>query len=94
MINNTGSDIYRLYASETDTNDWEEDILDNDILYSGESFHITFHIDTDSLKWDFAIQDEYEEQTEFYDLSFAGCNVEGATLVLWRENGETHASLY
>ncbi|MCI9547552.1 MAG: YARHG domain-containing protein [Lachnospiraceae bacterium] len=94
VINNTGFDIYRLYASETDTDDWEEDILEDDILYAGGHFYITFTIDADSLKWDFAIQDEYEKQTEFYDLSFAGCNVEGATLVLWREDGETHASLY
>lgn len=94
VINNIGTDIYHLYASETDTDDWEEDILDDDILYAGEQFDITFTIDSDSLKWDFAIQDEYEKRAEFYDLSFAGCNVEGATLVLWREGGETHASLY
>lgn len=94
VINNTGIDIYCLYASETNTDDWEEDILGEDILYAGESSYIIFTMDADSLKWDFAIQDEYEEQTEFYDLSFADCNVEGATLVLWREGGEIRASLY
>ena len=94
MTSTSGIDIYCLYASETNTDDWEEDILGEDILYAGESSYIIFTMDADSLKWDFAIQDEYEEQTEFYDLSFADCNVEGATLVLWREGGEIRASLY
>lgn len=94
VINNTETDIYHLYASKTDTDDWEEDILEDDILYDGESFDIIFHIDADSLEWDFAIQDEYENQKSFYDLSFADCDVDGATLVLWDEDGEIHASLY
>lgn len=94
VVNNTGIDIYHLYASETDTDDWEEDILGNDILYTDESVDIIFSIGADDLEWDFAIKDIYDNQIDFYDLSFENCSADGATLILEYENGEGRASLY
>jgi Predicted amidophosphoribosyltransferases len=94
VVNNTGIDIYHLYASEADNDDWEEDILGDDILYTDESFDIIFTIGADDLEWDFAIKDVYDNQIDFYDMSFENCSVDGATLVLEYENGEGRASLY
>lgn len=94
VVNNTGVDIYRLYASETNTDNWEEDILGDDILYAGEQFLIVFTITEDNMDWDFAIEDSQGNMLEFYDLSFAGCDADGATLVLDYDGQEATASLY
>lgn len=94
VVNNTGVDIYRLYASETNTDNWEEDILGDDILYAGEQFLIVFTITEGNMDWDFAIEDSQGNMLEFYDLSFAYCDVDGATLVLDYDGEEATASLY
>lgn len=94
VINDTGFDIYALYASEKDVDDWEEDILEDEILYDGESFEIEFIITEDSLDWDFAIEDMNGDTIEFYGLSFEECDVSGATLVLKYDGYEGTATLY
>lgn len=82
VVNNTGVDIYGLYASEVNVDNWEEDILGVDILENGSATVINFQITSDDLDWDFAISDAYGNTLEFYDLSFADCSVDGATLTL------------
>ena len=57
VVNDTGVDIYELYASTVDVDDWEEDILGTDILYAGESFVIDFTYYSDQTEWDFAMAD-------------------------------------
>ena len=69
VINNTGIDIYAFYASERDVDNWEEDVLGNDILYAGDSVNIEFTITEDDLDWDFAMEDMYGNMIEFYGLS-------------------------
>ena len=89
IVNHTGIDIYELYASETDTDDWEEDVLEDNILCNGDSINITFTITENDLEWDFAIKDINGKQYEYYDLSFEGCNINGATLVLDSDGNAT-----
>ena len=94
VINNTGIDIYAFYASEQDVDNWEEDVLGNDILYAGDSVNIKFTITEDDLDWDFAMEDMYGNMIEFYGLSFADCDISGATLVLEYDGYEGTATLY
>jgi hypothetical protein len=42
LVNASGSAIYYIYVSPTDTSDWEEDVLGSDVLMSGSSVNITF----------------------------------------------------
>lgn len=51
--NQTGYDMYYFYASNTGTNNWEEDILGNDILPTGS--YVTINIDdgTGYCQYDF-----------------------------------------
>lgn len=93
VINNTGVDIYRLYASSVETDDWEEDILAEDILYAGESYLINFTFDADTLDWDFAMEDSVGTVIEFYGLNFSDCNADGATLTLEYDGEYGHATL-
>lgn len=94
VVNNTGIDIYALYASESNVDNWEEDLLDENILYAGEQFDIEFIITEDNLDWDFAIEDMEGNILEFYGLNFADCDVNGATLVLEYDGYEGTATLY
>ena len=94
VINNTGIDIYAFYASERDVDNWEEDVLGNDILYAGDSVNIEFTITEDDLDWDFAMEDMYGNMIGFYGLSFADCDISGATLVLEYDGYEGTATLY
>ncbi len=41
VTNNTGYDIYFLYVSHGKSKSWEEDVLDEDILYSGQTVRVT-----------------------------------------------------
>lgn len=82
FVNSTGVDIYCLYASSTNTDNWEEDILDQDMLPAGESFIVDFTFTTDEQIWDFAIEDFEGNVLEFYDLDFSQFDEEGGTIVL------------
>lgn len=94
VVNNTGIDIYALYASEPDVDNWEEDLLHENIFYAGDRFNIEFIITEDNLDWDFAIEDVEGNILEFYGLSFAECDVNGATLILEYDGYEATATLY
>ena len=94
VVNDTGVDIYALYASEPDVDNWEEDLLEDGIVYDGERVDIEFVITEEDLDWDFAIEDFEGNVLEFYGLSFAECDVEGATLILEYDGYKGTASLY
>jgi archaellum component FlaG (FlaF/FlaG flagellin family) len=40
IVNNTGYDIYYLYIRQTATEDWEEDVLDEDVLLDGDYINV------------------------------------------------------
>ncbi|WP_302955439.1 zinc ribbon domain-containing protein [[Clostridium] scindens] len=88
VLNNTGVDIYEFYSSVAEVDDWEEDILGEEILYDGESLIVDFSFETDQTKWDFAIVDSDDNMIEFYDMDFSECNKSGAVLTL-EYDGET-----
>ncbi|BFM19115.1 hypothetical protein [Gilvimarinus japonicus] len=41
VTNNTGSDIYHLYVSSVGSDEWEEDVLDVDVLLDGETVTVS-----------------------------------------------------
>lgn len=92
VINNTGEDIYELYASVVHTDDWEEDILGANILESGDSFVINFEITEDTLVWDFKIENEDGDMLEFYDVDFSDYHMEGAMLIFNADGTATMAN--
>ncbi len=93
VVNNTGEDIYELYASTVDVDNWEEDILGDQILPAGQSFIIEFTYPPDQTDWDFAMVDALGNMTEFYGLDFSECSEEGATLTLKYDGEEATAIL-
>lgn len=93
VYNDTGVDIYELYASVVETNDWEEDILGSNILPAGSTFTINFTFPADKTRWDFKIVDAAGTSLEFYDLDFANCSITGATLLLEYDGSNGYATL-
>lgn len=95
VVNNTGIDIYKLYSSQAQTDDWEEDVLGEGILYDGESITINFKLfDESSLVWDFRIEDSDGNYINFYDIDFSDCDTNGGKLVLEYDGNEGTATLY
>ncbi len=43
VTNKTGYDIYHLYISSVDSDEWEEDVLDVDVLLDGETVKVNLH---------------------------------------------------
>lgn len=74
--------------------DWEEDILADEVLCDGETIDVEFTVTEDTLDWDFAIEDIDGNIIEFYGLSFEDCSVDRATLILEYDGEEGYATLY
>jgi hypothetical protein len=65
IVNETGFTIVRFYGSNTGTDDWQEDILGQDVLPSGSSVIINFDDGTGYCKYDLrAVFDDGDEVTQ------------------------------
>ncbi len=53
IVNNSGLTIERFFGSNTGSQSWEEDILGNDVLYSGQSVVVNFNDNSGYCKFDF-----------------------------------------
>src|SRR2546421_8099936 len=58
LHNETGVEINELYVSPHSSDDWEEDILGQDTLASGESVEIHFSRKEKSKLWDLKVVDK------------------------------------
>ncbi|GHV94906.1 hypothetical protein AGMMS50293_12260 [Spirochaetia bacterium] len=69
VINETGYDIYFLYFSPSDSDEWGEDLLGDEILESGFSFDITLPA---GGKWDVLAEDEDGDSYTIMGISIQG----------------------
>lgn len=69
LHNQTGVEITSLYVSPHDSDDWEEDILGQDTLASGESIKITFDDREKKVHWDLKVADKNGNSLEWEDLN-------------------------
>ena len=88
LVNRSGYEIHEVYVSESDNDDWEEDILGEDILEDGERMNINFSTTSRKRYWDLKTVDEEgdEEVYERFDLS----RIRKIT-VYYNEDGEAEA---
>lgn len=82
LVNNTGVDVYSLYISETSNDNWEEDVLGEDVLPDGNRVDITF-TGHDACLWDMMVTDGDDGQ-----LIFQGVNLCQASVVVLRCDDE------
>lgn len=57
LVNKTGLEITELYVSPSKSDDWEEDVLGQDVLADGAKVDITFKRNEKAAKWDIKIKD-------------------------------------
>ena len=57
LVNNTGVDIYEVFVSPSDVEEWGDDILEQDILEDGMSVEISFDPEEEAALWDLMVKD-------------------------------------
>jgi len=73
VVNKTKTAIFAFYASRTSTNDWEEDILGDDVIMPGESMVIDIDDGTGACRFDF--KGEFEDGDEVVKSNVDVCKI-------------------
>lgn len=60
LVNNTGVTIHNLFVSESNKDDWEEDVLGEDTLDDGDSVNVSFS-GKEACMWDLMVRNEEGE---------------------------------
>lgn len=69
LVNATGVEIDKVFISPHDVDDWQEDILGQDTLPSGQSVDIKFHRNETAAMWDLRIEDKQGNYIEWENLN-------------------------
>ena len=69
LHNQTGVEINSLFVSPHDSNDWEQDILGQDTLASGDSVKVVFEDREKKVRWDLKITDKDGNSLEWENLN-------------------------
>ena len=86
LVNASGVNVFALYISETENENWEEDMLGEEVLLDGERIDIEFAGHSACL-WDMMVEDEEGE-----GLLWQGLNLcESSVVVLRCGDGECWA---
>lgn len=56
LENQTGMDLFQIFIAPYTSNDWEEDLLEDDVLADGEALDITFN-NREETYWDLMVKD-------------------------------------
>ena len=85
LTNKTGDPLEELYVSPASSDDWEEDVLGQDVLGDGESTVIRFSRNTTACKWDIKVRYPDGDEPIWYNINL--CEVSSVTLH-WDEDGQ------
>lgn len=88
LVNKTGVEIYALYVTPHDVNDWGDDILGQDTLAVGGTLDITFSRKEKSTFWDLRIEDSDGNFIEWESLNLTAID----TLTLFYNNKKATAT--
>ena len=69
LVNITGVEIDKVFISPHSSDDWEEDILGQDTLATGDKVDIKFHRNEKAALWDLRIEDSKENSIEWENLN-------------------------
>lgn len=74
IVNKTDFVITEFYASRTNTNDWEEDMLGSDVMGSGDAITVRLDDGSKSCKFDFRAVFDDGDVVEQHDINI--CELE------------------
>jgi len=89
LVNETGHAFYAVYLTDTDTEDWGEDILPENIVEDGDTIDITFdYVGDETLcTWDLKLTKDASEQEWVYLEELDLCEAKIVTIYI-NEEGE------
>lgn len=87
LINETGVEIDKVFIAPHSSDDWEEDILGQDTLPSGQKVDIKFHRAEKAALWDLRVEDSKENSIEWENLNL----LEISKLTLHYKDGKATA---
>lgn len=74
LVNKTGLTIMEVYLSPTTSDEWEEDVLGDDVLKNGGKVDIKFSSTETECNWDLKIVDEDDDDVEWTKLNLCTAN--------------------
>jgi hypothetical protein len=89
LVNKTGYEISEVYVSPSKSDDWEEDVLGQDVLANGEQVDITFSRKEKTCSWDLKVT--YSDQTSAVWDAFNLCEVSKIRIFYNAKTDETSA---
>jgi hypothetical protein len=88
LVNDTGVTIAELFVSPVKVKDWQENILDVDMLEDGEEAEVSFSRDEDTCVWDLMIKDTEGTSVTWKNIDLC----EYAIITLHIEDGKVWAT--
>ncbi len=89
LRNKTGYTIERVYVSAAKTDDWEEDVMGDDVLPDGDSVDITFASSENACKFDMKVVYDDKEEAVWSALDL--CTISEVEITYNRKTGDTFA---
>ena len=65
LENRTGINIHSIFISSHDSEEWGDDLMEDDILRDGEDLDIEFHPKAGARLWDLRIEDKEGDSVEW-----------------------------
>lgn len=87
LVNKTGVEIYALYVTPHEAEDWGDDILGVDTLAPNESVEIKFSRKEKAKLWDLRVEDEEGDYIEWEKLNL----LKISSVTLYFKNGKATA---
>jgi len=75
LVNKTGVDIYKIFISQADDDEWGDDVLDIDVLEDGDEVELEFDVTEKAKHWDLKVEDEEETAIVWKRLDLSKINV-------------------
>ncbi|MFP5466600.1 MAG: argininosuccinate lyase [Gammaproteobacteria bacterium] len=91
LINRTGYVISEVHVSSASSDDWEEDVMGQDVLGDGERVDIAFEKGSQGCKWDLKVT--YDDEEEAVWKNFDLCSISEIALRYDRKKGRTWANV-
>lgn len=89
--NRTGYTISEIYIAPTTTDNWEEDVMTDDVLETNTAVNIDFSRSEDTCKWD--LKAVYEDKTSAVLRNIDLCKISTITL-FYNSNSDVTSAQY
>jgi len=91
LVNKTGYELNAIYVSPSKSDDWEDDVMDQDTLDDGDSVAIHFQRAIKTCKWDLkVVYTDDSSSAVWNDIDL--CSVETITIHYNRDTDTTTAT--